>query len=83
MSDGDSTGEVTERIAVVLREAQGRDKTHVAAVIRATGLSRSRVYDVFNGKISPSVVELIILCRHFHLDAVRVFSEAVYGRRLD
>lgn len=75
----DTVGDVTQRIAAELRAARGRENVSVAAVVRATGASRQRLYDIFNGRISPTVDEMVVLCRYFHVDAVQVMAKAVYG----
>jgi hypothetical protein len=69
----------TQRVAMILREALGRDKISVAEVIRATGASKQRTYDLVNGDISPTIDEFVAICRHLGLDPVKVFAQALRG----
>lgn len=64
---------------MILREALGRDKITVADVIRATGGSKQRTYDLINGDISPTIDEFVAICKHLGLDPVKVFARAMQG----
>lgn len=71
------TTDATKRIAAELRSVRGRANISVAEVVRLAGTSKDRTYDIFNGRVSPTVDELARICDVMHVHLALLIRNAL------